>query len=449
MSGDKAMKNTLLDEFEIKGYWRIPNTDEEVAGILFYKHEKITLELMGSFGDEIIFDLSKSKYDTIFGFSDKGEKFSLYNVQLFKSPSHFPGFMTQSFIVRELIVGGHFEDKNKIKFHSMIFYPTYLAEWIGRSHYKKIYNEVENRTYLKGIEWEDASNFSVYITEKEFQIEEVDSGDIKFSPQKIEWKNTTGFKITPKDFMDLKWFSGVMNALRILLATFINKPIFETSIVFYGEYDTAWDDDEIMIRHKYMYFFRSGKMNVDENFNPQKSLIKFKDIENNISNIIYNWFKFRDNHKVVLELYSEEFYKPIYVDSSFLSYVQALEIYHNKNTGQRYTKLEKRLTELFSDMKNESLEFLIGTETDKLKLISHLVDTRNYLTHFDMGTKRNVIFDSNDKFYITMMLKGILAFIIFKDLGIDEDSIVIRFSEDLALSQRISQGKEFLKRAIT
>ena len=126
MSGDKAMKKSLVDEFQIKGYWKIPNSDEEVAGILFYKQDEIILELLGSFGDDLIFDFSLSRYDVLFGFSDKGEQFSLYDVQLTKSPSHFPGFMTQTFIVREFLVGGHFEDKHEIKFQSMIVYPTYL-----------------------------------------------------------------------------------------------------------------------------------------------------------------------------------------------------------------------------------------------------------------------------------------------------------------------------------
>ena len=103
------------------------------------------------------------------------------------------------------------------------------------------------------------------------------------------------------------------------------------------------------------------------------------------------------------------------------------------------------MKDLFDDLHSDSSEFLIGNDEEKALFISSLVDTRNYLTHFDMGNKKHVIEDSNDKFNVLMMLKGILAFIILKDLGINEEIVVKRFSEEWGLSYRINKGKTYIK----
>ena len=125
--------------------------------------------------------------------------------------------------------------------------------------------------------------------------------------------------------MGLSWYHDIRNALRIFLTTLINKPIFEVSILFIGDFDERMAEEGLTIRKTYKYFYRGREAKIEEKFSPDKALIKFSDIETIIGDIFSKWFEFRSTHKVVSELYSEEFYKPIYVNSSFLNYVQALE----------------------------------------------------------------------------------------------------------------------------
>lgn len=447
MSGAKAMKHRINDEFQIKGYWRLPNSTEEVSGILFYTHERITLELIGCIDEDDFFLQSGIKHDTIFGFSDKGEKFSLFNVQLIESPFSAPGFTTQTFYVNEFIVGGHFEKKNDITLNSMVIFPTYLAEWINRNHYKKSFERLNGRNYLKSIEWEDAENFKVNIQGLDFLIEEVDNPKITTSSQTINWKNETCLRITPNKNQNIEWYRQIINSVRILLTTLINKPVYDTSIIYYGDFDTTWNENESKIRHQYMHFRTLRKMNIEENFKFEKSLIKFDDIKDNIDVILNNWFSFRENYKIVLELYSEEFYKPMYVNSSFLSYVQALEIYHrvkSENSGKKIN-LRTRLTELVESLGEASKLFLIGEKDECEKFIAQLVDTRNFLTHYEKGSKKNIIEDTHDLFNTIMMLKGLLNFLIIREMGIDEAIIIKRLKENTTLNWYILKARENLK----
>ena len=48
MANSKAMGKTMFEDFQVKGFWWLPEKEEHVPGILFYKQDKIELELMGT-----------------------------------------------------------------------------------------------------------------------------------------------------------------------------------------------------------------------------------------------------------------------------------------------------------------------------------------------------------------------------------------------------------------
>lgn len=473
MSSAKAMKQLLTDEFEIKGNWWIPNTDKEVAGILFYKHDKITLELIGNINEDEMFD-EANRYSTLYGFSDKGEKFSLYNLVLSSSTFSVPGFSTQSFIVNEFIVGGHFENKDDINVHSMIVFPTYLAEWLQRQHYSKEYKTEGDRIFLNSIEWNDVENFKVLIEEPNFLIEEVNIVEGKTDTQYFNWTNKTGLKITPNDTKNIGWYMQTISAIRSFLTTLVNQPIYETCVIYLGDFNTTWDEEENKIRHRYMHFRTVRKMKLKEKFNSRSALIKFADIEENINFILNNWFKFHNDYKTVLELYSDEFYKPMYINSSFLSYVQSLEIYHRRkfdsklflesdyNTYMEKLKefvekeipefttkiasmkqhgnevnLGKRLKEIINSLSSDTKLYLFGNSKKRDKFIMQLVETRNYLTHFDKTGKNNILEDTDSLLNAVMRMQALITLIILIDLGIDEEVVLNRIKESNKLSRYI------------
>jgi hypothetical protein len=326
----------------------------------------------------------------------------------------------------------------------MMLYPTYLAEWIGRLHYTTIYKEENQRTYINAVEWNKAPHISTYIAAKEFQLEEIHANDVTYKTQGLEWANRTALKIIPNEPKGLNWYNETRNTLHLFLTTMINKPVSEMSVVFTGDVDERLAEEGLTIRKTYKYFYRSDAAKVEETFRADQALIKFSDIETNIGEMISKWFEFRDNHKIVSELYSEQFYKPSYVNSSFLNALQTLELYHNKITGYRTTKLEKRLKDLFDSLHFDSAQFLIGSDAEKELLIAALVDTRNYLTHFDLGEKQHILED-DEKFTVGMLLKAIIGFIILRDLGISEDILVKRFAEEWDIAYNIHKGKMYFR----
>ncbi|MGE7691419.1 HEPN domain-containing protein [Lysinibacillus sp. NPDC097214] len=156
----------------------------------------------------------------------------------------------------------------------------------------------------------------------------------------------------------------------------------------------------------------------------------------------------------------------MYINSSFLSYIQSLEIYHRRkfdsklflesdyNTYMEKLKvfvekeipeftakidsmkqhgnevnLGKRLKEIISSLSGDSKSYLFGNSKKRDKFIMQLVETRNYLTHFDKTRKKNILEDTNSLLNAVMRMQALITLTILIDLGIDEEIALNRIKE--------------------
>lgn len=478
MSGTKAMKMNILDEFEIKGFWKLPESEEEVSGILFYSKDKITLELLGSFGDEYDIPNKLNRYDIVHGFSDKGEEFTLFDVYMSTFSFNAPGILTESYLVSEFIVGANFKSKEEIEFYSMSIYPTYLAEWLDRRNFIGKYDENRN---LKSIEWLDSVAFEYRVEELNVNIKEIQYINESANTQhKFNWTTQTGLQITPNKTKNLEWFLDVSHSLKNLLTLIINQPIHIIRYNFYGDIDTTIGGNE-KYRKKYCYFRTVRNLTIKPKFEESSAFVKFRDIEDSFEFIINNWFKVQAEYETIFDLYTSEFYKTRYINSSFLSAIQSLETYHRKKFNTKlfneetyssfaekiieYAKketpefaskiegmlgygnevsLSKRIKELLGNMGEDIKEYIIGEKPKQKKFIQQLVDTRNYLTHFDKGKKANLLESFDELFYATQRLKALQIVIMYKELGIEENFVFDKIKNTNQFSWHLPKAKKVL-----
>lgn len=478
MSGTKAMKMNILDEFEIKGFWKLPESKEEVSGILFYSKDKITLELLGSLGDEYDIPNKLNRYDIIHGFSDKGEEFTLFDVYMSTFSFNAPGILTESYFVNEFIVGGNFKNKEEIELHSMSIYPTYLTEWLDRRNFIRKYDENRN---LKTIEWIDSVAFEYIIEVLDININEINYiGESINNQHNFNWTTQAGLQIIPKEMKNLEWFLDISHSLKNLLTLIINQPIYIIRYNFYGDIDTTIEGNE-KYRKKYCYFRTVKNLAIKSKFDESNAFVKFRDIEESFELIINNWFKVQTEYETIFDLYTSEFYKTKYINSSFLSAVQSLETYHRKKFNTKlfdeevykgfaskiieYAKkdtpeiaakiegmlgygnevsLSRRIKEILGSMGEDVTEYIIGEKPKQKKFTQQLVDTRNYLTHFDKRKKANLLESFDELFYATQRLKAIQTVILYRELGIEESWVFDKIKHTNQFSWHLPKAKKIL-----
>lgn len=477
MASVKAMHQTMLDEFQIKGYWWLPNSEERVSGILFYQQDKIVLELMGNISkDEGLFENAGTNNPIILGFSDKGEDFTLMSAFLLNTTFSSPGFSTETYSIDSFIVGGHFNTVNEMSFHSLVVYPTYFSKWVGKSPY--IMHMSEGR--LDSISIAETNTFKEYVAPLNAFIEEVSYKVWRQSTDGLNLSFKGGFKIIPEEFQSFDWLSKVMFRLKGLYTLFINYPTYFESIEFYGE--VVHESGVSTYRKKYNYFQKQIGMKVKEKFNHDDAMIGYVKVHDNMGIIFNSWFEKQDNLKTILDLYLSDFYITSNLETRFLNAVQTLEIYHRRtfegklfdeafyleHTSQlvEYINRElpeemsqriegmlvhgnefslgKRLRELVNTLEPETKKYLFGNSDDRGRFVQQLVDTRNYLTHYDKEEKKNLIDSPTGIFYSVNRLKAFTTLILFKEIGVNEEVILLKIQESKQYSLSISKAKELL-----
>ncbi|PFN04997.1 HEPN domain-containing protein [Bacillus cereus] len=484
MAGTKAMKQTMFDEFEIKGYWWIPgNRENEVAGILFFSEDKIHLELIGSLSADL-FAMGDEKYDVIHGFSDKGEEFTLLNVNVKNTQTNSPGFQTQTYSIHSFIVGGYFNNHEEICFHSLSFYPTYLTEWFSRPMFEDTTTFEKDRSSIIGkqVKYNKVDTFNHYVDVLGATIEETYTSNFKADlSEEILWTNKSGIKITPNENKDLSWFRTNMYLLKDLLHLFVGHATYFESIIFNGE-EVKLEHTEKVIRKKYKYFFKQNKSKLKQKFHWSDVIVNFKDIEEGLNKILNFWFEKHNALEVVYNLHFDEFYKDMYINTTFLNTVQILEIYHRKiYEGKVYEKkeyrvlakelkqildgkfpeafakiignkvdygneysLSMRIEEILNGFHETTRNLLVGTEEDIKKFIRQLVETRNYLTHYDSDKKKHILMEPFDKYYAIQRLRAIATLILFKEVGLDETVMIDKICNSKQYSYGLREAKKVL-----
>ncbi len=115
-------------------------------------------------------------------------------------------------------------------------------------------------------------------------------------------------------------------------------------------------------------------------------LFKFKEIENEAEEIINNWIKSYERYDSAFRLYFlAKTGEQTYLEERFLTLVQGLEAYHQKMFNKNRMNLKNRIEEVV-----EPFEDIIGTDKERQELITHIMNTRNGLTHHDPSKESKV-----------------------------------------------------------
>lgn len=475
-----AKKVSLNEEFEIKGEWFIPGVDKYVAGILHYRNDSIHLELFNSLEIENEYSFDVLAYDVIFGITETGEKMTLCSVLCFNTSNHYGEFEfnVERYTVSEVFVGGHFLELNNAQFQSLEIEFSYLPEWLGEKLFS-IRSEAN---------WYDKK---ISITKPELIDMKIHSINSKLKGagtftsnndlyRKAEFTSTSTFKIIPDEMKDFDWFRKQMINLQQLMTLLIGRSVYIINSTFFG---TELETNSLInmtykIYPSYKLFFKQRHMEIVERLKEDNIFLPYKDLKINFHDVVNKWFDNIEKLDAVYDLYTGEMFGSPHLTTSFNNLMQSIEAFHRINYkgtiiedkdfeiylseiqeyiiqsapkalkdklsdtvihGNKFS-LKKRLVELSQSLSSETNNLIFGDEKKVNKFLQKLVDTRNYLTHYDATRKINII-EEDKRIYAIQRINAFLTLLILKDLGLKEEFIIKKFKSSIKWNYQLERAK--------
>ena len=195
-------------------------------------------------------------------------------------------------------------------------------------------------------------------------------------------------------------------------------------------------------------------------------LFRYPEIKANAEHIINNWFQAYDKIEPALNLYfGVTTGGLLYLDTKVLALTQGLEIYHRRTSaetrignGDFETLRETLITHCPEEHKNwlserlnygnelslrqrvkriiEPFKEFIGDENQRNKLIGNIVDTRNYLTHYDESLKSKAA-SGEELLLLYHKMEAIFQLRILQELGFTQTEIESILDKSYKLREKL------------
>lgn len=439
----------MISEFKHRGIWWLPdNEDVKIDGTLhFNPKEDPRLELTGSFTD--VKDIMKiSRWEIVLGFTVTGKKVTLLNCISTGTHLHMPGIPTSEIIPMVIFLGSHFPSIDQILFDSILVKYSLMDEWLGVSGFQITHSQGEIKTTItyqlpKPIESVINDNLSISIF---FNVTSPLGATTEAKISQI-----SEFQIKPSEPQNFDYYQNLNQSLHNLLTLATLKRVHPVFIkgTLAGE-----KIDKIDVVYKNIFYYPDdSKLR-----SPFDLLFSYAHVKDRFDDFLRRWFETSELFKPVHNLYFGTIHSPkMYMEHKFLSLCQAIEAYHRRvssgvyqsrdnfmkdiypclidaipdDTDKNYKEsikarlkylnefsLRKRLSEII-----ETHEEVISTLISKPKnIISQIVDTRNFFTHYDDELKEQSL-DSNKLYMASERLKFILEVCFLFQLGFSDEEI--------------------------
>ena len=404
----------LPEQMEKVGYFWLPeDTKQQLPGTLRISDSgEIALEVIGSFGDPIDQLNDQPSLGRIVGIIENGDLVTLDSCRYTQRNISFGG-VSKSLIHASLaLLGAHYDKDEPITFSRVKFSVEGLDQWLSISGIRVTRN------------WETKSATIKYDPPQELLFSLPDNISLAFT---FSWtlpseRNPTEAKVTQKAYVSLEskdlrpfdFFSSIIFKLTNLFCFAIDDTVTLDSVTGFS-YElkkemSGGDTYEVPIK---LYYQSLPFSEVKPKLDWDRMLFRYGHIKNDFERIITNWLTNYDVSNPAFNLYfasKSGGYR--YLEGRFLSLAQGVETLHRRNSSEtlmpvdRYNEiatqlvaacpaeskgwLENRLKygnelSLRARLKQILAPFhrFFGNAGQRKCLVSKIIDTRNYLTHYD------------------------------------------------------------------
>ncbi len=463
----------VSDEFKRAGYFWLPSApDRRIPGTLTIRDGgKIELEVVGLF-DESVDGLNKAingkdELDRINGHIEKYGLVTLDNCFYRNKNISFGGISKSTIHVNRAFVGVAYDDKEVVLLNELQFSVEGIDEWVGLSGIKVQHN------------FEERTASITYVPPNEISLDLHDGMKLLitfswtlpcFSSQR-EAKITqkTFFKIESENERPIDDFVSAAYKIVTLLCFAIDKTVCieQVSATSNSITQDVGDGRTVPVRMSIYYAslpFENNPPKIDWH----SMLFRFGEIADDAERIINNWLEAYEEIDPALNLYfSTKTGAHKYLESRFLALAQGLETYHRRTSNDKlmeetvFNELKERLimqcpeasrewlskrlshgNELSLSQRIKSIiepfKELLGNSAARSKLIRSIVDTRNYLTHYDESLESAAI-AGRDLWLLCQKMEAIFQLHLLQVLGFTKTEVKAVFDNSHELQRKLNE----------
>ena len=374
------------------------------------------------------------------------------------------GVSTTTIHAIRTFIGFNYDKKEKITFTKFTFSLEGLDEWLWISGFKRERN------------WEDMSRSIHFRLPKEIELNLPDGIELQFLFSSTHSPGFTEEHITQKAYISLisqelrplKDFLDLVFKLHLFLCFAINKIVSLDSVTGYSSEITIEIIDgqkqEIPIK---IYYQSEPHSETKPKVHPHDMLFRYRDVADQREEILTKWIKNYDISEPSFNLYFATMSGgQKYVDGKFLSLAQGIETLHRRNSQEtqmpeaEFSNLKDKILKAVPDSKEkkwikeklryanelslrkrmrqmiEPFKDLFGNSKKRNSFIGKVVDTRNYLTHYDSSLE-NKADSGEDLGKLYTKLEALFQLHFLRLIGIDDNTIKSMVNENYALRNKL------------
>jgi hypothetical protein len=409
----------MKDNTEWKGYWWLPDAeDNKLSGTLSFSQENgARLELVGVFGTERNARIEQPAI--ILGDTQQGKPITLYKCVYTQWTYPMIGLGGGTYHVHFVFDGVHFDTEEKIAFHQLRGSYTDLEAWVG-IHGFTFENERVGNKHIHKVAYEMPSSQTFDVSD-DFEV------GISFSYRGSNRSIVqTEVKISQQAYLvinskkgDVK-FENIFSKLNIildLLQVAVQRVPYPITIFgFSRENVQVRDSNEPDYPKIDIYYQPIEALSTKKPIIPQDMLFTYKDLG---ELEIKNWFQSFETHQTIIHLYRSLFYSNrLFVETKFLSIVQALESLHSilfDNYIFPNSEFKVRKKKIFALIPDEEKEWVIPALenanfkrfklkisellNNKLSYISSCIDDLDIFSNKVAGTRNKFVHYTEQKWF--------------------------------------------------
>ena len=419
----------MKESLTYKGLWYLPDQPEKsVAGILYYNlSEKIQLELIGNIISEkdpilSIFGKDNKRPKMIYGESSEGKKITLLNCHSGKSSYNFSSsFPLTSFLCQYAIIGKHLLSPEEKCFNKIKVLTPALPKWISSSLVKQDIGFEKNRilNFKLNIERQSEihSEFNINPNFKFTLVSGVGMSGQEIYPEFV--------KISQHSFFHIESLNEKTSLFELLnlAGLFIQFLSLATNSEQYTIEIFLEDFDDYILSRRTKRLNQTEVLLInrtkESKVSPADFLFSYRDVKGNFESIIQKWFSTSNmlapirNH-----LLDSIIQKTSFGSIDFLIVVQAIEGYHTRFVNKKRIQLKPRIEDLvnkYSLNVKKIREYNFN--------IQHVVNTRDYYSHFFERDDRPIIEEGLELYRVTEKLRMLLICCVLDLVGFDQKKI--------------------------